>query len=162
MSDQHINFDSYTNKESKYIQIIPQIESLLRYETDRITALSNVTAILKECFNFFWVGFYVVNNDILSLYPFQGTMACSKIKYGKGVCGASWEQKRTLIVKDVREFEGHIACSSLSLSEIVVPLIKNDTVIAVLDIDSDKVSSFDNIDACYLEQITNLVIKYCF
>jgi L-methionine (R)-S-oxide reductase len=145
------------NKEEQYQSIVPQIAGLLHGETDLIANMANVCAALKEQFNWFWVGFYMVKNDELVLAPFQGPVACTRIKKGKGVCGAAWEQKEILIVPDVDEFPGHIACSSLSKSEIVLPIIKNNEVIGVLDVDSEHFNSFDEIDAEGLKQILELI-----
>src|SRR5919106_2917375 len=124
------------SKQEQYKSLIPQIKGLLEGETDLIANLANISAALKEQFNWFWVGFYLVKNDALVLGPFQGPVACTRIRKGKGVCGTSWEQAKTLIVPDVEKFPGHIACSSLSRSEIVVPVLKNGDVVAVLDADS--------------------------
>lgn len=133
-------------KEEKYKEIIPQIKALVEGESDLIANLANVTAALKQTFDFFWVGFYIVKNDELVLGPFQGPIACTRIKKGKGVCGHVFETKKTALVQDVDTFPGHIACSSLSKSEIVVPLLRNDEVLAVLDVDSDLLNDFDEID----------------
>lgn len=140
-------------KEEQYLSVIPQITSLLSYETDLIANLANVVAALKEQFGWFWVGFYLVKEEELVLGPFQGPVACTRIRKGKGVCGTSWEQATTLIVADVDKFPGHIACSSLSRSEIVVPIIRNSEVIGVLDVDSDAYDQFDETDQQYLEAI---------
>ncbi len=140
-------------KEEMYVALFPQIQALIADETDSVAVLSTISAALKECFGFFWVGFYLVKNETLVLGPFQGPVACLRIQKGRGVCGKSWENKETIVVADVNQFPGHIACSSLSKSEIVVPIIKNDVVIGVLDVDSDKLSSFDGIDANYLNQL---------
>jgi GAF domain-containing protein len=145
------------SKEEKYKELIPQLKSLLSSETDSVANYANVSAALKEAFGFFWVGFYRVENDELLLGPFQGKIACTRIQYGKGVCGTAWKEKRTIIVPDVEKFEGHIACNSASRSEIVVPVIRNDRVLAVLDIDSDVPDDFDPVDAAYLEEIINLL-----
>jgi L-methionine (R)-S-oxide reductase len=142
-----------TTKEEKYKGLIPQLQSLLGGETNRIANLANTCAVLKEVFGFFWVGFYMVENKELILGPFQGSIACTRIQKGRGVCGTVWENGHALIVPDVDQFEGHIACSSLSKSEIVIPLIQNEEVIGVLDIDSDKLNDFDKIDELYLTQI---------
>lgn len=144
-------------KQEQYESVIPQIESLLQYETDLIANLANVVAALKEQFGWFWVGFYLVKGEELVLGPFQGPVACTRIRKGKGVCGASWEQKETIIVPDVEKFPGHIACSSLSKSEIVVPIIRDGKVVAVLDVDSDDYGQFDETDRKYLEQIVGLI-----
>ena len=146
------------DKASQYQSLIPQIKALIEDELDVIANLANITAALKEQFNWLWVGFYVVKNEELVLGPFQGPIACTRIRYGKGVCGTSWQQATTLIVPDVEKFPGHITCSSVSKSEIVVPVIRNKKVIAVLDIDSEKYSAFDEIDKMYLEQIVALII----
>ncbi len=151
-----------TNKEDKektYKELIPQIRSLVECEYDLIANLANISAVLKEAFNFFWVGFYLVKEEQLVLGPFQGTLACTRINYGKGVCGTAWKNEETVIVDDVNSFPGHIACSSLSLSEIVVPVFFEGKVVAVLDVDSDKYSTFDNIDSQYLNEICNLIFK---
>ena len=144
-------------KEDQYLSLIPQIEALLYGETDQIANLANVCAALKEQFNWFWVGFYLVKNDELVLGPFQGPVACTRIKKGKGVCGASWAQKEILIVPDVDEFPGHIACASASKSEIVLPLYIGENIIGVLDVDSEYLSHFDEIDSIYLNKIIKLL-----
>jgi len=154
-------------KEEQYESLLPQIKALLEGEPDLIANLANITGALKEQFNWLWVGFYLVKpsyakasegeNDELVLGPFQGPVACTRIKKGKGVCGASWAKAQTLIVPDVEKFPGHIACSSLSRSEIVVPIIRNNKVIGVLDIDSIEPDQYDNIDQNYLEQIIELI-----
>lgn len=144
-------------KEQQYQSLIPQIQGLLTGEDDLIANTANVTGALKEQFGWFWVGFYFVKNDELVLGPFQGPVACTRIKKGRGVCGTSWAEKKTLIVPDVEKFPGHIACSSLSKSEIVIPVIKNDEVVAVLDVDSDLYESFDTTDQQYLEEIVSLI-----
>ena len=144
-------------KEEQYESLLPQIKALLEGEPDLIANLANITGALKEQFNWLWVGFYLVKNDELVLGPFQGPVACTRIKKGKGVCGASWAKAQTLIVPDVEKFPGHIACSSLSRSEIVVPIIRNNKVIGVLDVDSIEPDQYDNIDQDYLEQIIELI-----
>ena len=141
------------DKQEQYETLIPQIMALIEGETDLIANLANVAAALKEQFGWFWVGFYLVKNDELVLGPFQGPVACTRIRLGRGVCGTSWEKASTLIVPDVEKFPGHIACSSLSKSEIVVPLIHNGIVWGVLDVDSAELNSFDDTDQKYLEQI---------
>jgi len=146
-----------TDKKEQYQSLIPQIEALLEGETDPVANLANVTAALKEQFKWFWVGFYLVKESELVLGPFQGPVACTRIAKGKGVCGASWEQAKTLVVPDVDAFPGHIACSSLSRSEIVLPLFKNSEVVGVLDVDSEELDQFDETDAQYLEQIVKLL-----
>ena len=144
-------------KEEQYQSLIPQIKGLIEGENDLIANLSNVCAALKEQFNWLWIGFYLVKNNELVVGPFQGPVACSRIKKGKGVCGTAWLQEKTIIVQDVEQFPGHIACSSKSKSEIVVPIIKNNEVIAVLDVDSVELSDFNETDQLYLEQIVNLI-----
>ena len=136
-----------------YETIMPQIKALIEGEPDLIANLANITGALKEQFGWFWVGFYLVKNNELVLGPFQGPVACTRIQKGRGVCGSSWQQAKTLIVPDVTKFPGHIACSSLSVSEIVVPIIRNNEVIAVLDVDSEKPALFDETDKKYLEEI---------
>lgn len=145
------------NKAEQYETLIPQIKALLEGEPDLIANLANTVAALKEQFGWFWVGFYLVKNDELVLAPFQGPVACTRIRKGRGVCGSSWAQAKTLIVPDVEKFPGHIACSSLSKSEIVVPVMRNNEVIAVLDVDSNEFDSFDETDQQYLEQIIELI-----
>ncbi len=145
------------SKAEQYQSLIPQITGLLQGEPDLVANLANVSAALKEQFGWFWVGFYLVKNDELVLGPFQGPVACTRIKKGRGVCGSSWAQEKTLIVPDVEKFPGHIACSSLSKSEIVVPIIRNGQVLGVLDVDSDELDQFDQTDQQYLEQILQLL-----
>ena len=144
-------------KSEQYEALIPQIKALLDGEPDLIANLGNVCAALKEQFGWFWVGFYLVKKDELVLGPFQGPVACTRIKMGRGVCGASWQQAKTLIVPDVEKFPGHIACSSLSKSEIVVPLRVDNKVVGVLDVDSEYLDQFDEADKKYLEQIIELL-----
>lgn len=144
-------------KETVYEELLPQIEALLSGESDVIANLANLSAVLREAFGFFWVGFYLVREEHLVLGPFQGSLACTRIAKGKGVCGTAWAQDQTLIVPDVELFEGHIACSSLSRSEIVVPVRNRGKVVAVLDVDSDRVEAFDETDALFLERITALL-----
>ena len=145
------------NKAEQYQSLIPQIKGLLEGETDLVANMANVVAALKEQFGWFWVGFYVVKQNELVLAPFQGPVACTRIKKGRGVCGTSWAEAKTLIVPDVEKFPGHIACSSLSKSEIVVPVIRNNEVVAVLDVDASEYDQFDTTDQQYLEEIVNLV-----
>ncbi|MFM2139168.1 MAG: hypothetical protein RJA57_1475 [Bacteroidota bacterium] len=140
-------------KRERYESLMPQIRGLLQGESDRIANLANVAAALKEQFGWLWVGFYMVHEDELVLGPFQGPVACTRIRKGRGVCGTSWAEARTLIVPDVEQFPGHIACSSLSRSEIVVPIIRNGRVVAVLDADSRDLHTYDETDQAYLEQI---------
>jgi len=144
-------------KEEQYESLLPQIKALLEGEPDLIANLANITGALKEQFNWLWIGFYLVKDDELVLGPFQGPVACTRIRKGKGVCGASWATAKTLIVPDVEKFPGHIACSSLSRSEIVVPIIRNNKVVGVLDADSIEPDQYDNTDQNYLEQITELI-----
>jgi L-methionine (R)-S-oxide reductase len=145
-------------KEEQYENIIPQIKGLLEGEADLVANLANISAALKEQFGWLWVGFYIVKADELVLGPFQGPVACTRIKKGRGVCGTSWAQAKTLIVPDVEQFPGHIACSSLSRSEIVVPILKNGEVVAVLDVDSIELDTFDKTDQRYLEVIVQTLI----
>jgi L-methionine (R)-S-oxide reductase len=145
------------NKEEQYKNLLPQTLAIIDGEPDLIANLANIAASLKEQFNWFWVGFYLVKNDELVLGPFQGPVACTRIKKGRGVCGAAWEQATTLIVPDVEKFAGHIACSSLSKSEIVVPIIHNNNVVAVLDVDSEMLDQFDDIDKKYLEELVEKI-----
>ena len=145
------------DKAEQYEALIPQVQALLSYETDLIANLGNIAAALKEQFGWFWVGFYLVKDEELVLGPFQGPVACTRIKKGKGVCGASWQDARTIIVPDVDKFPGHIACSSLSKSEIVVPLFKDGEVVGVLDVDSADYDQFDTVDQQYLEQLVSLI-----
>ncbi|MCG2617295.1 GAF domain-containing protein [Terrimonas sp. NA20] len=144
-------------KEEQYQSLIPQIKGLLEGEPDLVANLANVAAALKEQFGWFWVGFYLVKNDELVLGPFQGPVACTRIRKGRGVCGSSWAQAKTLIVPDVEKFPGHIACSSLSRSEIVVPIIRKGEVVGVLDVDSAELDEYDETDQQYLEQIIELI-----
>lgn len=145
------------SKNEKYELLVPQIKSLVESESDLIANLANVSAVLKDAFNLFWVGFYLVKDDELVLGPFQGPIACTRIGYGKGVCGSSWKEAKAIIVPDVDKFPGHIACSSLSRSEIVVPLISEDKVVGVLDVDSLSLNDFDTIDERYLSEICSVV-----
>jgi GAF domain-containing protein len=145
------------SKTEQYQSLLPQIKGLLEGETDLVANLANIAAALKEQFGWLWTGFYLVKDDELVLGPFQGPVACTRIRKGRGVCGTSWAEAKTLIVPDVEKFPGHIACSSLSKSEIVVPLIKNGVVTGVLDVDSSEYNQFDEIDQQYLEQIVGMV-----
>ena len=142
-------------REEQYKSLLPQIKAVVEAETDIIANLANTCACLKEQFNWLWIGFYIVKNEELVLGPFQGPLACTRIKKGKGVCGTSWVKKETLIVPDVNAFAGHITCSSLSLSEIVVPVIRDGQVVAVLDVDSDKYNEYDEIDKKYLQEVVD-------
>ena len=146
------------SKDAIYTSLVPQIKALIHDETDRVANLANVSAALKEAFGFLWVGFYLVKSDELVLGPFQGPIACTRIQKGKGVCGVSWEKSETVIVPDVEKFNGHITCSSLSKSEIVIPILKNKEVIAVLDVDSSELNTFDEVDNKYLSSLLNEII----
>ena len=145
------------SKEEEYQSLLPQVKGLLTGEADLIANMANVAAALKEQFRWFWVGFYIVKNGELVLGPFQGPVACTRIQKGRGVCGTAWTRAETLIVPDVAKFPGHIACSSLSKSEIVVPVKRNGEVVAVLDIDSEEYNVFDDTDKKYLEEIAGLI-----
>lgn len=145
-------------KEEQYLELIPQIAGLLEGEPDLIANLANITAALKEQFGWLWIGFYIVKENELVLGPFQGPIACTRIKKGKGVCGTAWEQMKTIIVEDVNQFPGHITCSSLSKSEIVLPLIRNNEVVAVLDVDHSRYASFDKTDELFLSEIIGLIV----
>ncbi len=144
-------------KAEQYQALIPQIKALIEGEPDLVANLANTVAALKEQFGWFWVGFYLVKLDELVLGPFQGPVACTRIRKGRGVCGSSWAQAKTLIVPDVEQFPGHIACSSLSRSEIVVPVIRNNEVVAVLDADSADLDTFDETDQQFLEAIVAVI-----
>lgn len=146
-----------SDKEERYATLIPQIEALVADEPDIVANLSNITAALKQTMNFFWVGFYIVKEEQLVLGPFQGPVACTRIPFGKGVCGASWKERRIMLVPNVEEFPGHIACSSASQSEIVLPAFKNGEVALVMDVDSDKLNDFDNIDQSALEKVIKII-----
>lgn len=148
------------NKHEQYESLFPQIISLIEGETNLIANMANIAAALKQTFDFFWVGFYVVEGEQLVLAPFQGPVACTRIRYGKGVCGTAWKEKQTLIVPDVDLFPGHIACNSASRSEIVIPLIKDGEVKAVFDIDSDTLNSFDETDKYWLEKICQELMNW--
>jgi len=146
-----------SSKEELYNSLLAPIQDLLGSETDYIANMANLCSVLKETFHFYWVGFYIVRNNELVLGPFQGGLACTRIGYGKGVCGTSWKEGRAILVEDVDQFPGHIACSSYSKSEIVIPLKKQNEVWAVLDIDSDKFAHFDSVDEKYLSQIIGYI-----
>jgi GAF domain-containing protein len=145
------------SKKEQYESLIPQIQGLLEGENNLIANLANISAALKEQFNWWWVGFYWIQENELVLGPFQGPVACTRIKKGRGVCGGAWEQGKTLIVEDVEKFPGHIACSSASKSEIVVPVFKNGAIVGVLDVDSELLAHFDTTDQLYLEKIVGLI-----
>lgn len=144
------------SKAKKYQELYRQIESIVGGETDQIANMANTAALIHEAFGFWWTGFYIVKDGMLVLGPFQGPVACTRIAFGKGVCGTAWKRKETIIVPDVHQFPGHIACSSLSQSEIVVPLFNGDDIYAVLDIDSKELSTFDETDKEWLEKIGSL------
>lgn len=147
-----------TSKQEKYESLLPQIKALVEGESDYIANISNIMSALKFGMNWFWVGVYFVKNEQLVLGPFQGPIACTRIAFGKGVCGTSWKEKRTIIVEDVEQFPGHIACSSLSRSEIVVPAFdKNGNVTLLLDVDSEHLATYDETDKKYLEQIIRII-----
>ena len=154
---EEIKFSKTATREDLYKDILPQINSLIEVESDLVANMANISAVLKEVFSFFWVGFYIVKNEELVLGPFQGPLACTRIKKGKGVCGTAWEQAKTIIVEDVEKFPGHIACSALSQSEIVVPIFKNQKVVAILDVDSEHLNHFSSIDQKYLEELAKLI-----
>jgi len=145
------------DKKAQYESLLPQIEALLNGEPNLIANLANIAAALKEQFNWFWVGFYWIIEEELVLGPFQGPVACTRIKKGRGVCGAAWERSATIIVDDVEKFPGHIACSSLSKSEIVIPVFKEGKIMGVLDVDSSDLAAFDATDQVYLEKIVALI-----
>lgn len=154
-----LNLLQNVSREEQYKSLLPQIEGLLSGETDMIANMANVSAVLKEAFHFLWVGFYIIKNDQLVLGPFQGKIACTRIAYGKGVCGTAWKEDKIQIVEDVNTFPGHIACDAESLSEIVLPIRINDSIMGVLDIDSECIGCFSEIDATYLEQIVLLLSR---
>lgn len=144
-------------KQERYATLLPQLEAMVAYETDEIANMANFAACIIDTFKFWWVGFYRVLNNELVLGPFQGPLACTRIKKGRGVCGTAWQEAQTLIVPDVEQFPGHIACSSASRSEIVVPIIRHQQVVAVLDIDSEHLATFDEVDRLWLENIVALL-----
>lgn len=148
------------NKEERYKTLVPQIEALIAGERDVVANLSNISAALKQSMNFFWVGFYIVKDNQLVLGPFQGPIACTRINLGKGVCGTCWKEGKTIVVPNVDEFPGHIACSSASKSEIVLPAFKNGQVALVLDVDSEQLNDFDQTDALALEQVMRLIERF--
>ncbi len=145
------------DKRNRYASLLPQIEALISTENDLVANLANIAAALKEGMRYFWVGFYIVKDKELVLGPFQGPVACTRLKIGHGVCGTSWSEKKTIIVEDVDKFPGHISCSSASRSEIVVPVKKDGHVKLLLDVDSDKLSEFDKIDKDYLEYLVSII-----
>ena len=146
------------NKEEKYIMMLKQAVALVEGESDTVANMANISALLYGTFNFWWCGFYIVKGGMLILRPFQGPVACTRIGFGKGVCGTAWKEQHTIVVPDVLKFPGHIACSSESRSEIVVPILCEVDVSGVLDIDSKKLNNFDNIDIKYLEQLSKLIV----
>jgi GAF domain-containing protein len=152
-----IIIEGNASKEEKYKSLLPQINALIRYETDLTANLANISAALKQSFDFFWVGFYLVKGKELVLGPFQGPVACTRIAYGRGVCGTAWKTSRAIIVPDVALFAGHIACSSESKSEIVMPIIRNNSVVGVLDVDSENLDTFDATDQKYLEELCEML-----
>ncbi len=158
MAEQLI-IDTTASKEEKYKTLVPQIDALVHGEPDIVANLSNIAAALRQTMNFFWVGFYIVKENELVLGPFQGPIACTRIAFGKGVCGASWKEKKVLLVPDVEKFPGHIACSSDSKSEIVLPAFKSNEVVLVMDVDSNKSNDFDKIDEHYLRQVMGIIEK---
>jgi GAF domain-containing protein len=149
-----------TEKKDRYEVLVPQIASLVEGEKDVVANLSNITAALRQTMGFFWVGFYLVKENQLVLGPFQGPIACTRIGFGKGVCGTSWKERRTILVPDVEEFPGHIACSSESKSEVVLPAFKNEEVALILDVDSDKLNDFDETDVLYLEKVMRIIEEF--
>ena len=149
-----------TTREEQYTSLLPQIQALVGDEKNMIAVLSNTTAALKQQFGFFWVGFYLVQEEQLVLGPFQGTVACMRIAKGKGVCGTAWEKANSQLVPDVDAFPGHIACSNASKSEVVIPIMKENKVVAVLDVDSDKLADFNSTDLIYLEKLCNWLSSY--
>ena len=152
-----ITIPQTADKQEIYKAITPQIEALIAGEDDLIANLANVSAVLKEAFDFWWVGFYLVKENQLVLGPFQGPVACTRIGFGRGVCGSAWQKGETILVPDVDAFPGHIACSSLSKSEIVIPIFKDNKVVAVLDVDSEVLNYFDQIDAVELTRIVQIL-----
>ena len=157
MADSITISKNLTEKNDRYRELLPQIAALVSGEPDFIANVSNVIAALKESMNFFWIGIYFVKDNELVLGPFQGPVACTRIGFGKGVCGKAWEQKKTIIVHDVADFPGHIACSALSKSEIVLPAFKNNKVFLVLDVDSEKIGDFDSDDEKYLGEVIKII-----
>jgi L-methionine (R)-S-oxide reductase len=147
-------------KQERYDTLVPQIEAFVTGEKDVIANLSNIAAALKQTLDFFWVGFYLVKDNQLVLGPFQGPIACTRIDFGKGVCGTSWKERKTILVPDVDQFPGHIACSSASKSEIVLPAFKDGKVALVLDVDSDKLDDFDAVDQHALERVMRIIEKF--
>ena len=164
---EELTISTSTDKQERYATLVPQIQSLIEGEADIVANLSNIAAALKQAMDFFWVGFYLVKDNPmpagrqeLVLGPFQGPIACTRIQLGKGVCGASWKEKKVILVPSVEEFTGHIACSSASKSEIVLPAFKNGEVALVLDVDSDKLSDFDAVDEKELRKVMELIERF--
>lgn len=157
---EHLDIPQGAGKGELYEALLPQIESVISGETNFVANMANVSAMLKEVFGFFWVGFYLAEDEnTLVLGPFQGTLACTRIKKGRGVCGTVFKEGQTLVVPDVEEFPGHIACSSLSRSEIVVPMIKDGRVVGVIDVDSEALNTFDETDKTFLEKVAAMVVS---
>jgi GAF domain-containing protein len=154
---EEINITAHGSKEGRYEELLPQIEHLVRAEEDVIANLANIAAALKQGMAYFWVGFYLVKNDMLVLGPFQGPVACTRISFGHGVCGTAWKKKEVIVVPDVEKFPGHISCSSASKSEIVLPIFKGGAVAMVLDIDSHRLNDFDQIDKKYLQKLVYII-----
>lgn len=154
---QMLHVPSSKPRQDQYQILLPQIKALIDTESDMVANMANLSAVLKQTFNFFWVGFYIVRGEELVLGPFQGTIACTRIKFGKGVCGTAWKEKQVIIVPNVHDFPGHIACDAASQSEIVLPLFYNNEVIAVLDIDSEYINHFDEIDKINLQQVMEML-----
>lgn len=161
---ENIHIDTHASKAEQYASLLPQLKALVEGEEDAIANISNIIAGLKETFSFFWIGIYFVKKSNLTeelvLGPFQGPIACTRIQKGKGVCGTAWDKAQSILVPDVDLFPGHIACSSLSRSEIVLPVIKNEKVVAVLDVDSEFVSHFDETDQKYLEEVCKMIAAF--
>jgi len=157
---ENLIIDINASKFEKYEALLPQIESLIAYETSLTANLANVSAALREAFGWWWVGFYLVDGEELVLGPFQGPVACTRIRFGRGVCGTAWKEAKSQLVPDVGKFPGHIACSSASVSEIVIPVIdKNGKVLAVLDVDSERYDVLDETDVHYLEKLVAMVAE---
>ncbi len=158
---ENLLISSSSSKTEKYIQLLPQLQALTANEVDIVANLANISAALKETFNWWWVGFYLVKGDELVLGPFQGPIACTRIRYGKGVCGTAWKEKKSILVPDVNAFPGHIACSSASVSEIVTPILnKSGEVAGVLDVDSERYDILDDTDVRFLEEISKICSKF--
>ena len=157
---EELHIATSVSKKEKYEQLLPQIKALVDGEPSLVANLANVSAALRQTFGFFWVGFYLVEGNELVLGPFQGDIACTRIGFGKGVCGAAWKEKKAIVVPNVDEFPGHISCSSQSKSEIVIPLISNNQVIAILDVDSDVLDAFDTDDQFGLNEIASLLTPF--